>query len=200
MRVKTRRLSHLATQPRLVATLVATVLSLCVASRVQAQVTVLRGRVVLPTSTIVGEVMISGVTIIEGTSPGSKCVGVLVRNAENQNALGVGAGHIRTYILDIKTFKGSMDFTTTKSFVVHLAEGTNDSAKAEFQTLKQKGLLHQETASIHGTAFGDAEFAEMGQVGASLIWSPQSNMALYQKTTNIPLAKQHGVNVSIGVD
>src|SRR2546421_1360333 len=64
MRVKTRRLPHLATQPRLVATLIATVLSLCVASRVQAQVTVLRGRVVLPTSTIVGEVMFSGDTIM----------------------------------------------------------------------------------------------------------------------------------------
>jgi 5-methylthioadenosine/S-adenosylhomocysteine deaminase len=33
-----------------------------------------------------------------------------------------------------------------------------------------------------------------------LIWSPQSNLVLYQKTTNIPLAKRHGVNISIGVD
>ena len=144
--------------------------------------------------------LISGVTTIEGTSPASACIGVLVRNAENQNGLGTASGHIRTFILDIKSFKGSVDFTKTKSFVVHLAEGTNDSAKAEFQTLKQKGLLHKETAIIHGTPFGDAEFAEMGQVGASLIWSPQSNLALYQQTTNIPLAKQHGVNVSIGVD
>jgi 5-methylthioadenosine/S-adenosylhomocysteine deaminase len=40
----------------------------------------------------------------------------------------------------------------------------------------------------------------MGAVGAKLIWSPQSNLALYGKTTNIPLALQHGVEVSLGVD
>jgi 5-methylthioadenosine/S-adenosylhomocysteine deaminase len=144
--------------------------------------------------------LLSGITTIEGTAPNSRCFGVLVRNAENQNQLGLPSGHVRTFILDIKSFKGTVDFSKTKSFVVHLAEGINDSARAEFQTLKQKGLLHKETAIIHGTAFGDAEFAEMGQVGASLIWSPESNLVLYQQTTNIPLAKQHGVNVSIGVD
>lgn len=144
--------------------------------------------------------LISGITTIEGTSPNAKCFGVLVRNAENQNLLGVPDAHIRTFILDIKSFKGQIDWTKTKSFVVHLAEGTNASAKAEFQTLKQKGLLHKETTIIHGTAFGNAEFAEMGQVGASLVWSPESNLVLYQQTTNIPLALQHGINVSIGVD
>jgi 5-methylthioadenosine/S-adenosylhomocysteine deaminase len=53
---------------------------------------------------------------------------------------------------------------------------------------------------IHGTAFGNAEFAKMGQVGAKLIWSPQSNLALYGKTTNIPLALKHHVPVSLGID
>lgn len=144
--------------------------------------------------------LLSGVTTIEGTSPPSRCVGVLVRNAENQNGLDLPSGHIRTFILDIKSFKGTIDWRRTKSFVVHLSEGTNDSARAEFQTLKKKGLLHKATAIVHGTAFTDAEFTEMGRVGASLIWSPQSNLALYQKTTNIPLAKRHGVNTSIGVD
>ena len=144
--------------------------------------------------------LLSGVTTIEGTSPASQCIGVLVRNAENQNGLGLPSDYIRTFILDINSFKGAIDWTKTKSFVVHLAEGTNESARAEFQTLKQKGLLHKETAIIHGTAFTDAEFTEMGQIGANLIWSPQSNLVLYQKTTNIPLARQHGVNVSVGVD
>lgn len=144
--------------------------------------------------------LLSGITTVEGTAPNSSCFGVLVRNVENQNGLGLSAAHIRTYILAIKTFKGTIDWTKTKSFVVHLAEGTDAAARQEFQTLKQKGLLHKETAIIHGTAFGDSEFAEMGQVGASLIWSPESNLVLYQQTTNIPLAKQHGVNVAIGVD
>jgi 5-methylthioadenosine/S-adenosylhomocysteine deaminase len=88
----------------------------------------------------------------------------------------------------------------TKSFVVHLSEGVDETSRKEFDILKAKGLLRAETAIIHGTAFGDAEFKQMGQVGAKLIWSPQSNLALYAKTTNIPLARQHGVEVSLGVD
>jgi 5-methylthioadenosine/S-adenosylhomocysteine deaminase len=84
--------------------------------------------------------------------------------------------------------------------VVHLSEGVDETSRKEFDILKAKGLLRAETAIIHGTAFGDAEFKEMGATGAKLIWSPQSNLALYAKTTNIPLARQHGVEVSLGVD
>ena len=146
--------------------------------------------------------LISGVTTIQGTSPGSSCIRVLIRNAENQNKLGLKSLHIRTYILDISSFEGTIDWNVTKSFVVHLAEGldTDDRSRNEFNILKQKGLFTGQTAIIHGTAFREAEFKEMAQVGAKLIWSPQSNLVLYGKTTNIRLALQQGVLVSLGVD
>ena len=146
--------------------------------------------------------LISGVTTIQGTSPGSSCIRVLIRNAENQNKLGLKSSYIRTYILDISTFTGAIDWNVTKSFVVHLAEGldTDDRSRNEFNILKQKGLFTGQTAIIHGTAFREAEFKEMAQVGAKLIWSPQSNLVLYGKTTNIRLALQQGVLVSLGVD
>jgi len=146
--------------------------------------------------------MLSGVTTIQGTSPGSACVGVLIRNAENQNGLNLPASFIRTYILDISSFKETIDWSVTKSFVVHIAEGVPGDAKSlqEFAILQQKSLLTGSTAIIHGTAFGDSEFQKMAQAGAKLIWSPESNLRLYTKTTNIPLALQHGVEVSLGVD
>jgi 5-methylthioadenosine/S-adenosylhomocysteine deaminase len=146
--------------------------------------------------------LLSGVTTIQGTSPGSACVGVLIRNAENQNQLNTPASYIRTYILDISSFKETINWSVTKSFVVHIAEGVQGDSPSlkEFQILQQKNLLTANTAIIHGTAFGDAEFQKMGQVGAKLIWSPESNLRLYNQTTNIPLALQHGVPVSLGVD
>jgi 5-methylthioadenosine/S-adenosylhomocysteine deaminase len=144
--------------------------------------------------------LLSGVTTIQGTSPGSKCVQTLIRNAENQNELGLPGAHIRTFILAIKSFQGAVDFTETKSFLPHVAEGIDPDSRAEFATLKAKGLLTAQTAIIHGTAFEAAEFEEMGKVGAKLIWSPRSNMVLYGKTTNIKLALQHQVAVSLGVD
>jgi hypothetical protein len=127
---------------------------------------------------------------------------VLIRNAENRNQLDLPAHHIRTFILDISSFKGTIDWSITKSFVVHIAEGAQGDSRSlkEFQILQQKNLLTASTAIIHGTAFGDAEFQKMGQTGAKLIWSPESNLRLYNQTTNIPLALQHGVPVSLGVD
>ena len=71
-----------------------------------------------------------------------------------------------------RSFQDTIDFTKTRSFVPHIAEGIGETPRKEFDVLKAKGLLRSETAIIHGTAFGDAEFAEMGQVGAELIWCP----------------------------
>jgi len=84
--------------------------------------------------------------------------------------------------------------------VVHLSEGIDEKSRAEFDTLKAKGLLSEGTAIIHGTAFGTPEFKQMAAVGAKLIWSPQSNLALYQQTTKIDLAYAQGIVVSLGVD
>jgi hypothetical protein len=149
-----------------------------------------------------GEVkaLISGVTTIQGTAPDNACFRTLVRNAENQNELGTSSYHIRTYILDISAFEGSVDWGKTKSFVVHLSEGIDEKSRGEFGILKQKKLLSSGTAVIHGTAFGEPEFKAMGKAGAKLIWSPQSNLVLYGKTTNIGLARKHNVPISLGVD
>jgi 5-methylthioadenosine/S-adenosylhomocysteine deaminase len=144
--------------------------------------------------------LITGITAIQGTSPNGVCFRTLIRNVENQSQLPISANHIRTHVLPIDAFKGKVNFTVTKAFVVHLAEGVDQKSKDEFQTLKKKQLLQSGVAIIHGTAFGDQEFLEMGQVGGRLIWSPQSNLALYSQTTNIPLALKHGVEVSLGVD
>jgi 5-methylthioadenosine/S-adenosylhomocysteine deaminase len=151
-----------------------------------------------------GEVkaLLSGITTIQGTSPGTQCIRTLIRNAENQANLPVSASHIRTFILDIGSFSGGLDWTATKSFVVHLAEGVRGDPKSlsEFTTLKSKNLLASGTAIIHGAAFGESEFQQMGAAGAKLIWSPRSNLVLYAQTTDIPLARQKGIEVSVGVD
>jgi 5-methylthioadenosine/S-adenosylhomocysteine deaminase len=151
-----------------------------------------------------GEVraLLSGVTTIQGTAPNSTCFRTLVRNAENQNELGLPSGTIRTYILDIKTFKGSVNWTTTKAYVIHLAEGlpTDTESSGEFATLKAKGLLHAGTVLIHGMALGAPEFDQLAPLHIPIVWSPQSNLTLYGQTTDIKTARQHGVQISIGVD
>jgi 5-methylthioadenosine/S-adenosylhomocysteine deaminase len=146
--------------------------------------------------------LLSGVTTIQGTAPNNLCFRTLIRNAENQNELGLPGSHIRTFILDISSFQGAIDWAVTKSFAVHIAEGVrgDPASRQEFTILKSKGLLTGGTAIIHGAAFDATEFQQMGAEGAKLIWSPRSNLVLYGQTTNIPLARQHGVEVSLGVD
>jgi 5-methylthioadenosine/S-adenosylhomocysteine deaminase len=126
-------------------------------------------------------VLISGITTVQGTAPNQTCFKGLVRNIENQNELGLDASYIRTNILDIRSWKSKIDWTKTKSFVVHLSEGIDETSRKEFDILKQKGLLRAEAAIIHGTAFGDVEFTEMGAVGAKLIWSPNRTSRFMQR-------------------
>lgn len=82
--------------------------------------------------------LMSGVTTIQGTAPNSLCFWTLVRNAENQNQLGPPGSHIRTFILDISSFQGSVDWSITKSFAVHIAEGVrgDPAPRQEFTILE----------------------------------------------------------------
>jgi 5-methylthioadenosine/S-adenosylhomocysteine deaminase len=143
--------------------------------------------------------LLSGITTIQGSPAGQKCFRPLIRNAESEVGLPVTPAHIRTHILDISVAP-TIDWSQTQAFVVHVAEGIDEKSRAEFQVLAQKHLLTSGTAIIHGTAFGAAEFEAMGAAGAKLIWSPQSNLALYRQTTRVDLALAAGVPVSIGVD
>lgn len=72
-----------------------------------------------------GEVkaLLCGVMTIQGTAPNNTSFRTLIRNAENQNELDLLASYIRTYSLDISSFQGTINWSVTKRFIVHLAEG-----------------------------------------------------------------------------
>jgi hypothetical protein len=85
-------------------------------------------------------------------------------------------------------------------FIIHLSEGTNQAALDEFYTWQSMGLLDWRTTIIHGIPLDDAEWAAMSAAGASLVWSPTSNMTLYGVTADIPGALKAGVNVALAPD
>ena len=85
---------------------------------------------------------------------------------------------------------------TANAYAVHVAEGINATARNEFATLESRAagcLLAPQTAIVHGTALGSAEFTKMANAGMRLIWSPKSNLFLYNDTTRIDLAMMAGV-------
>ena len=89
---------------------------------------------------------------------------------------------------------------TLNAWFVHLSEGVDQSSKAEFDALWDKGLILDETIVIHGTALDSSQFSKMASVNSELVWSPLSNLLLYGDTTDVVAADQAGVEISISPD
>jgi cytosine/adenosine deaminase-related metal-dependent hydrolase len=93
----------------------------------------------------------------------------------------------------------------TAAYLIHIGEGVDQKARDEFTKLgaltTTSGCLYApQTAITHGTSFTATEFAAMKAKDMKLTWSPASNMALYGATTDIPLALDNGVLVSVAPD
>lgn len=87
-----------------------------------------------------------------------------------------------------------------RTLFVHLAEGVDERSRKELDKLDAAGLLLPQTVIIHGTAFEEAELQRIKAAGAKLVWSPQSNLRLYAKTTPIARALALGIPVALGAD
>lgn len=98
--------------------------------------------------------------------------------------------------------KGIFDTGTIKAHYVHLAEGqkTNQASVDEFLGFTRSPLFGPATVMIHGTALTRAHFDQLAAVGGKLVWSPQSNLRLYNETTDIGAALAAGVPVALGAD
>ncbi|CAN5694189.1 hypothetical protein BH11MYX2_BH11MYX2_28030 [soil metagenome] len=153
--------------------------------------------------------LVAGTTSIVGL-PGTSaaCFGSLARSVDvTQN--GLGQDKIQTSA----TFPPSngtgvcANFANgkTDAFLVHVGEGTDARALAEFAKLGTSttpaGCLYApQTTITHGVAFTATEFQLMGEAGMKLTWSPQSNVSLYGATADIPTALAAGVTVALGPD
>jgi cytosine/adenosine deaminase-related metal-dependent hydrolase len=87
-------------------------------------------------------------------------------------------------------------------FTIHIAEGKagDPQTRTELGLLKDAGLLTNRTAIIHGVALTGDDFKAMAKAGASLVWSPRSNMVLYGETADVLGALRAGVRVAIAPD
>lgn len=83
---------------------------------------------------------------------------------------------------------------------IHLAEGVDQSSSDEFERLCALNWLGPWTVVIHGTALTSKQLGAMAEVGARLVWSPQSNLRLYGSTTRAAEAMALGIEVGLGAD
>jgi cytosine/adenosine deaminase-related metal-dependent hydrolase len=170
--------------------------------------------------------LLGGETAIQGAPRNPESDGVLIRNVDNDAFdTRIAAPRIQPIAAlsgaPLANLLARMENGEIDAWLVHLAEGVRDadrrpgdpvSSRAEFETLKAKGLLTDMTAVIHGTALERSDFAEMRAAptirsdgagdgrGAKLVWSPLSNLLLYGKTANVYEALAEGVLTSLGTD
>ena len=148
--------------------------------------------------------LVGGTTTIQG-SIDLACTRSWARNVEFENFCG---DFVRQDVLsvssltadDAKTLNDQFTSGKTKAFFVHLAEGIDDTAEDEFETLRKLDLLKPQVVGIHSTGLSEDRIKEMGAIGMKIVWSPLSNMILYGETTKIPAALKAGVKVAIAPD
>lgn len=97
------------------------------------------------------------------------------------------------------------------ALIVHLAEGRRDDAynRIEYEIFELLGFTRPQVANskravpfvfVHGTGIPEVKFPELAALGIGVVWSPFSNMLLYNDTMNIAAARRAGVVISIGSD
>ena len=86
--------------------------------------------------------------------------------------------------------------------LIHVAEGkrTDPESTKEFDLLKARRFLAPTTAVIHGVAFDKSDFGKMRLAATALVWSPQSNIILYNSTTDVVAAFREGVSIALAPD
>jgi hypothetical protein len=148
--------------------------------------------------------LLGGTTSILATAP-INCIRGLVRNLDHNSGFYRFFEEDSNHILNYVNFPTEVDEVQkfllddlSEAFFIHLAEGVDASSSEEFEKLNALSLLSAKTVIIHGTALDSNQFRIMNEVGASLIWSPRSNMELYGQTADILNALDHDVRIAIG--
>jgi len=116
-----------------------------------------------------------------------------------QNVLGIGKDYNEATATAVRRKVAEKELDLV---LIHVAEGkrTDPVSIKEFDLLKQHGFLAPTTAVIHGVAFDKSDFAKMRATATALVWSPQSNMILYNTTTDVVAAFREGVSIALAPD
>ncbi len=135
-----------------------------------------------------------------------------VRKLDIDSGFYAGHGHERVQTMlgvgrdfndaNAATLRQKVAAKQTDLVLIHVAEGkrTDPESAKEFDLLKSRGFLTHTTAVIHGVAFDKSDFGKMRLAATALIWSPQSNMILYNTTTDVIAAFREGVSIALAPD
>ncbi|MBP8274706.1 MAG: amidohydrolase family protein, partial [Acidobacteria bacterium] len=74
---------------------------------------------------------------------------------------------------------------TAHPFVMHLAEGVDDAARAELDLFATQGCLTSNAAIVHGVGITPDQWERVADTGAGFVWCPASNLYLLGRTPDV---------------
>ncbi|HEU5289728.1 MAG TPA: amidohydrolase family protein, partial [Cyclobacteriaceae bacterium] len=138
--------------------------------------------------------LISGVTTVIHHNPWNRFLSSsdfpirVLKKYAWAHSLGFGKNISKAFPKDLKS-----------PFVIHAAEGVDETAFAEINTLAELGLLKKNSVLVHAVATSRQQIERLRAAQASVVWCPSSNYFLFNKTAPINELK-NVVKVAIGSD
>jgi 5-methylthioadenosine/S-adenosylhomocysteine deaminase len=127
-----------------------------------------------------------------------------IRNVEQTDDPDLGGAGTRIGDVDAATAANFLRTIRSKPcYILHLSEGTDEAARNHFLALKisdSEWAIADSLAGIHCVALQGADFEVLAEAGASMVWSPLSNLLLYGQTADVEAAKNAGVKLGLGSD
>ena len=145
--------------------------------------------------------LVGGVTTTQGialfSAPGvRRYYRGIVRNVEETGDPQLPAAGSRIADVEASDPQGFLaQLERKKCLLLHLSEGTDDAAHKHFEALQlpdDKWAIAPSLAGIHCVALKPADFGVMASHGASMVWSPFSNLLLYGQTADVAAAAGAG--------
>jgi cytosine/adenosine deaminase-related metal-dependent hydrolase len=84
-------------------------------------------------------------------------------------------------------------------FIIHAAEGTDESAHAEVHRLERLGVLTRRTVLVHAVALCNRDVEALRTRRTSIVWCPSSNLFTLGRTLSADLLTS-GIHVVLGTD
>lgn len=159
--------------------------------------------------------LFTGTTSIAGSGGANGALRNLDRSATQQGGINQDPVEYSTFPLgdtsglQLATGCGYPSYDPSSSldadcYLPHIAEGIDEFARNEFVCLNGAtggtDLVEGNTAIVHAIALNAADGSAIAGEGASVVWSPRSNISLYGHTTPVTMFHNQGVRVALGTD
>ncbi len=86
------------------------------------------------------------------------------------------------------------------AFITHIEEGYDEESEEGIDVLLHHKALGAHAVLIHAIALSDKDIKLVAKNKANLVWCPNSNMFMFNRTGNVKKWLENKINVSLGTD